>query len=116
MKRLFAETIPSELKIWELVNEYLENELLARYTTFHMGGIVKKMYIPQNVDELLRLMGSNPQAFDYCIGGGSNLLINDEAVFDEAVNLREFNKRFENLGGGNSISVLLFGCRRLSIP
>ena len=78
----------------------LENELLARYTTFHMGGIVKKMYIPQNVDELLRLMGSNPQAFDYCIGGGSNLLINDEAVFDEAVNLREFNKRFENLGGG----------------
>lgn len=74
-----------------------ENESLAKYTTFRMGGVCRKMFIPQTQQELIELYETNKAAFKYCIGGGSNLLIDDQSSFDEVVNLREFNTNFEEI-------------------
>lgn len=68
----------------------LENIELKDYTTFRMGGVCKKLYIPQSTDELIELTKKLEKPIKY-IGGGSNLLINDEQVFDSAVLLREFD-------------------------
>ena len=49
-----------------------ENEPLAMYTTFKMGGNVKKMYFPESVSELQSLITEKPDLTKYIIGGGSN--------------------------------------------
>lgn len=77
-----------------------ENESLAKYTTFKMGGVAGKMYEPETVEELTALVREKPQLLDYVIGGGSNLLINDGRRFDEVLCLRSFNTRLEHLGDG----------------
>ncbi len=79
----------------------LENEALKKYTTFRMGGTARKMYFPENTEELEELAGKNRDILKYVIGGGSNLIINDEKEFDEVLCLREFNKTFENKGDGH---------------
>ena len=61
---------------------------LQKYTTFRMGGTAKIMYTPENEEELLELY--NQGKTTYCIGGGSNLIINTRE-FDAVVNLRQFN-------------------------
>ena len=51
----------------------LVNEDLSKYTTVRIGGTAKKMFVPENEDELLKVIEEeNPK---YFIGGGSNLLI-----------------------------------------
>lgn len=75
----------------------LENVELSKYTTIRIGGIAKKMLIPENVDELTELL--QKQSIRYMIGGGSNLLINNRE-FEEVVNLREFNKKIKRLENG----------------
>lgn len=77
-----------------------ENEALSKYTTFRMGGITKKMYFPESVEELSALIKNNKAIINYVIGGGSNLLINDKKEFDEVLCLRNFNLRFDNLQNG----------------
>lgn len=77
-----------------------ENEALSKYTTFRMGGIAKKMYFPESIEELLSLIKDNDKLINYAIGGGSNLLINDKKEFDEVLCLRNFNLRFDNLENG----------------
>ena len=68
-----------------------ENEPLAMYTTFKMGGNVKKMYFPESVSELQSLITEKPDLTKYIIGGGSNLLINDCKEFGEVLCVRNFN-------------------------
>lgn len=75
----------------------LKNESLAKYTTVHIGGIAKTMYIPENRDELLQII--KDVGSDYIIGGGSNLLINNRE-FDHVINLREFDKNVVEKGNG----------------
>jgi len=70
---------------------------LERYTTFHMGGIADKMYIPESEEELLQLVKETSPK--YFIGGGSNLIIK-ERVFDIVVNLRQFSNQIKPLGEG----------------
>ena len=71
----------------------IENEKLDKYTTFKMGGIAKKMYFPENNNELKDLIKSKPNIINYLIGGGSNLIINDKGVYDEVLCLRNFNNQ-----------------------
>lgn len=70
-----------------------ENQNLARFTTFKMGGECEKVYIPENIEELVACVDSVKP--DFIIGGGSNLLINDEKKFESVVLLRNFNKKIE---------------------
>ena len=77
-----------------------ENVSLAKYTTFQMGGIAKKMYFPENIEELVKLTTENKKILHFIIGGGSNLLINDKKTFDEVLCLRNFNQTIEHLQGG----------------
>lgn len=77
----------------------LENVDLSKYTTFRMGGIAKKMYIPESMGELVEVTSKVPVP-EYYIGGGSNLLINDKKVFDCVICLRKFNQSIINEGNG----------------
>lgn len=77
----------------------LDDQDLSKYTTFRMGGIAKKMYMPESVEDVLSLYKNN-EAPRYLIGGGSNLLINDARTFDYVVCLKEFNKKFVSYGEG----------------
>lgn len=76
----------------------LIDESLSKHTTFRMGGIVKQMLIPDNVDELISIMEKEKNIL--FIGGGSNLLINDKKIFDNVICLKSFNKEFIYLGDG----------------
>ena len=79
--------------------EIRENAALSQYTTFRMGGTCKKLYVPQTTEELCELARTLTAPVKY-IGGGSNLLINDQKTFEEAVLLREFDDSVEHLGDG----------------
>lgn len=78
----------------------LENETLKKYTTVKIGGIAKKLYFPENKAELIELLNSIRNKKKYILGGGSNLLINDQKEFDEVINLKLLNTSIENLGSG----------------
>lgn len=72
---------------------------LDRYTTFRMGGIAKFFHTAETEEELINLINKLPQPY-FCIGGGSNLLINNSGLYKDVVNLREFNKTITVLGKG----------------
>lgn len=76
----------------------LYNESLAKYTTFRIGGIAKTMYFPETVDDLLAIQDLSNSKI---IGAGSNLLINDEAVFESVVSTSCLNKKIERLENEN---------------
>lgn len=76
----------------------LNNISLSRYTTFRMGGICKNLYIPESEEELVELVRKTKDC--RFIGGGSNLLINDDATFDNIVLLRKFSDSITFLPGG----------------
>lgn len=79
----------------------IENQAdLKKYTTFRMGGIAEKMYIPESEDELVELISKKHPK--YFIGGGSNLIINQRS-FDCVVNLREFNNTIERVADGEYV-------------
>lgn len=75
----------------------LENESLAKYTTFGVGGIARNFYIPQTESELINLVQDlEKQGKTYLLlGGGSNLLINDQKVFNIVIWLKEFSRKME---------------------
>lgn len=75
-----------------------DNEKLAKYTTYRVGGIARKFYIPENREELLNLL---IKLEDYKIlGGGSNLLINDSKIFDNIIKLDKFDQKITSYGEG----------------
>lgn len=81
--------------------EILYNESLKKYTTIRIGGQAKIFYIPENKNELIKLINKLSNNKYYIIGGGSNLLINDKKTFDNVILLREFDKSIVNKGNGN---------------
>ncbi len=59
----------------------LENEPLARYTSWRVGGAADRLYVPTGLDELAEILtGINPDEPIYFIGLGSNLLVRDGGV------------------------------------
>lgn len=81
---------------------HYENISLAPYTTFKMGGICKHLWEPENTDELLLLLKHIEQPYRI-ISGGSNLLINDDKVFENVILLKSFNSKFEFLEDGKFV-------------
>lgn len=77
-----------------------ENVDLKKYTTIKIGGIARKMIIPETKMELIEFV--ERENVKYYIGGGSNLLISDK-VFDLVLNLRSFNTEIKSLGKGHYI-------------
>lgn len=78
----------------------LENESLKKYTTVKIGGIAKKLYFPENNLELIEVLNTMKDKKKYILGGGSNLLINDQKEFDEVISLKFMDSSIENLGSG----------------
>lgn len=70
-----------------------ENVSLKEYTTLRIGGMCRKMYFPEQVEELKTVLAEHPGA--PILGGGSNLLINDEMVWEAVICLRSFQKKIE---------------------
>lgn len=60
----------------------LENEPLARHTTFRVGGPADVLFLPKSAQELQRAMELAREAGEDClvIGNGSNLLVRDGGV------------------------------------
>lgn len=75
----------------------LMNEPIKNYTTFKIGGIAKRFIIPESIPELIDAI--NAYGCEYCIGGGSNLLISDRE-YDSVILLRSFNDSITNIGEG----------------
>lgn len=71
--------------------EIQEKKLLAKYTTFHMGGMAQKLYFPETVEDLKLIESMDKDAFHYVLGGGSNLLVNDEREFPGIISTRKLN-------------------------
>lgn len=75
----------------------LENESLAKYCTFKIGGIARFLYFPEDVNDLIAIPNLKESKI---LGAGSNLLINDQKVFDSVVSTAMLNKRVDYLGDG----------------
>ena len=60
----------------------LENEPLARHTTFRVGGPADVLFLPESAQELRQAMELAREAGEDCmvIGNGSNLLVRDGGV------------------------------------
>lgn len=60
----------------------LENEPLARHTTFRVGGPADVLFLPESAEELQQAMELAREAGEDClvIGNGSNLLVRDGGV------------------------------------
>lgn len=78
----------------------LKNESLKKYTTIKIGGIAKELFFPDSEDNLKELLDSIVQAKIYILGGGSNLLINNEKIFERVICLKELDNRIEKLDNG----------------
>lgn len=76
-----------------------ENEPLSKHTTFRMGGVAKHFYIPESREDLIVCLEEHNFG-NFIIGGGSNLLINDNKIFDNVLSLTDFNKEIRDLGDG----------------
>lgn len=76
----------------------LKNEKLDKYTTIKIGGYAKKMYFPDNISDLKKILKSEKQY--KIISGGSNLLINDTVTFPCVISMinccDEINKLGDN--------------------
>lgn len=59
----------------------LENEPLARYTSWRVGGVADRLFMPSSLEELAEfLIGIRTTEPIYFIGLGSNLLVRDGGV------------------------------------
>ncbi len=72
-----------------LKGKLLENEPLAKYTSWRVGGPAEQMYLPEDRDDLICFMRSlSDQQAVYWMGLGSNLLVRDGGVKGVVINTR----------------------------
>lgn len=65
----------------ESITRLYENEPLARYTSWRVGGAADRLFIPTNLDKLVEfLQGISAHEPLHFIGLGSNLLVRDGGV------------------------------------
>lgn len=65
----------------ESITRLFENESLARYTSWRVGGTADRLFIPTSLDKLVEFLQSvDPHEPLYFIGLGSNLLVRDGGV------------------------------------
>lgn len=71
----------------------IDNYELSKKTTFNVGGIAKKLYIPESEKELISLLKKelkNEKKL-FIISGGSNLLINDKKMFEHVIDAKNID-------------------------
>ncbi|MFM8341598.1 MAG: UDP-N-acetylmuramate dehydrogenase [Methylomonas sp.] len=67
----------------------LNNEPLAKYTSWRVGGPAQRMYIPENKVDLIAFVAGLPEGEPlYWIGLGSNLLVRDGGIRGTVINTR----------------------------
>lgn len=65
----------------------IDCEPLSKHTTMRIGGLAKKFYVPESINELIKLLGELEDTNIHVISGGSNLLINDQRTFDHVISM-----------------------------
>ena len=63
-----------------ILGSIVENEPMARYTSWRVGGPADKLFRPQNIDDLANYLSQEPQEKIYFLGLGSNVLIRDGGI------------------------------------
>lgn len=78
-----------------------KNVNLSKKTTFRVGGIAKKFFIPENCDELINLLHKLKKEDFKIISGGSNILINDNKTFQNVISMEKIDTNIENNRDGS---------------
>lgn len=77
----------------------LKDENLKKYTTVKIGGIAERLYFPESIDDLIKLInGFSSKEEYYLISGGSNILINDKKTYKSVICLKNMNTNIEHKG------------------
>lgn len=79
--------------------QLLENEILAKYTSWRVGGVAKRMFIPadkQDLQQFIASLVSDEKVF--WLGLGSNVLIRDGGFQGTVINTRSKVKQMNLLG------------------
>lgn len=78
----------------------LKNVCLKKYTTIKIGGTAEQLFIPESQEELITLLNSMREKKDsfYILGGGSNILINDEKKYSKVICLKSFDQNVDFIG------------------
>lgn len=79
----------------------LKNESLKKYTTVKIGGQAKNLYFPESVKELIDLINIQTDKELYILGGGSNILMNDQKTYENVIGLTKMDETITNLGDGS---------------
>jgi len=67
----------------------LNNEPLAKYTSWRVGGPAQHLYLPENKADLIEFIASLPAGEPlYWMGLGSNLLVRDGGILGTVINTR----------------------------
>lgn len=69
--------------------EEMRDISLKEFTTLHIGGICRHCYFPKTEEEIFYLLDHTDPLI---LGCGSNVLINDETVLENALILTKFNR------------------------
>lgn len=77
----------------------LKGVRLEEYTTFRMGGVCENLYFPESEEQLVCLI-NQLERYPYLLGGGSNLLVHDQKVFDHVVCMKGMQQVIQNMGAG----------------
>lgn len=79
----------------------LLNTSIARYTTLKVGGDVRRLAHPKNIDEVVELLDELRKSGEpwFVLGGGSNLLVSSRGFDGTVVRMTQM-QRMEHLGEG----------------
>jgi len=66
-----------------------ELEDLKKYSSFRIGGLARKMFIPENINELISLTSKFGWRGYHLIGNGTNVLFTDGIVDKPIINLKK---------------------------
>lgn len=80
--------------------DILNNECLKKYTTVKIGGYAKKLYFPENSDELIDLLKKISTDKYYILGGGSNILMDDQKTYEHVISMNKLDPSIQNLENG----------------
>lgn len=73
---------------------YLQDQKMADYTTFKIGGTADAVVFPKNTEQLkalLKILRENDVPY-FVIGNGSNLLVSDNGYAGVVISLKNFNE------------------------
>ncbi len=77
----------------------LENEPMAKYTSWRVGGVAEKMYLPTDKQDLVLFLKTLPKETElFWLGLGSNLLVRDGGISGVVINTRNRLKSMSCVG------------------